>query len=71
MQLAAYALAHNWQHGTTIDRGVIFICVRQDPQNLQYQEFVIEGDDFKDAINMWIAKVEQYYTQRGDIQHGK
>lgn len=70
MQLAAYALAHNYQHGTTIDRGVIFICVRQDPQNLQYQEFVVEGDDFKEAINMWIAKVEQYYTMRGDIQHG-
>lgn len=70
LQLAAYALAHNWQHGTTIDRGVIFICVRKDPQNLQYQEFIVEGEDFKEACNAWIAKVEQYYTMRGDIQHG-
>lgn len=62
LQLAAYALAHNNTYGTTIDRGVIFICVRQDPKNLQYQEFVVEGQDFKDAIDMWIERVNKYYA---------
>lgn len=66
LQLAAYALAHNQMFGTTIDRGVIFICVREDPMNLQYQEFVVEGQDFKDAVDQWIARVEQYYNQRGE-----
>ena len=70
MQLAAYALAHNYQFGTDINRGVIFICVRKDPNNPTYQEFVVEGDDFKEACNMWIERVEQYYTLRGEIQHG-
>ncbi|EFC1221029.1 Dna2/Cas4 domain-containing protein, partial [Escherichia coli] len=68
MQIAAYALAHNQMHGTNIERGVIFICVRKDPQNLQYQEFVIEGQDFKDAVDMWIGRVEQYYILRGEIE---
>lgn len=62
LQLAAYALAHNNLYGTDIKRGVIFICVRQDPKNLQYQEFVIEGKDFQDAIDMWIDRVNMYYN---------
>lgn len=67
LQLAAYALAHNQMFGTDINRGVIFICVRKDPENLEYQEFIIEGQDFDDAIAMWIERVEQFYTQRGDM----
>lgn len=62
LQLAAYALAHNNMFGTTINRGVIFICVREDPKNLKYQEFVVEGQEFKDAIDMWIDRVNKFYT---------
>ena len=67
LQLAAYAIAHNEMFGTNINRGVIFICVRKDPNNLIYQEFVVEGEDFEEAKTMWIARVEQYYTQIGEI----
>ncbi len=67
LQLAAYALAHNQIHGTDINRGVIFICVRKDPENLVYQEFIVEGKDFEDAVAMWIQRVEQYYIQRGEM----
>lgn len=62
LQLAAYALAHNQRYGTEIKRGVIFICVRDDPKNLKYQEFIIEGQDFQDAINMWIDRVNKFYN---------
>ncbi|AQW88823.1 putative restriction endonuclease type II like protein [Erwinia phage pEa_SNUABM_50] len=67
LQLAAYALAHNAMFGTDINRGVIFICVRKDPANLQYQEFVVEGADFEEAKRMWIERVEQFYAQRGEM----
>lgn len=67
LQIAAYALAHNYMYGTDIRRGVIFVCVREDPQNLQYQEFIIEGDDFDEAVQMWISRVEQYYIMNGQI----
>lgn len=65
LQVAAYALAHNQMFGTSINRGVIFICVREDPNNLQYQEFVIENEEFELAITMWIERVEQYYNTKG------
>lgn len=67
LQLAAYAISHNEMFGTDIQRGVIFICVRQDEKNLQYQEFVVEGEDFVEAKRMWIERVEQYYNQRGEL----
>lgn len=67
LQLAAYALAHNEMFGTEINRGVIFICVRKDPANLQYQEYVIEGTDFEEAKRMWIERVEQFYNQHGEM----
>ncbi|AUS02608.1 restriction endonuclease type II-like protein [Vibrio phage 2.275.O._10N.286.54.E11] len=63
LQCAAYALAHNQMFGTDIKKGVIFVCVRKDPENLVYQEFVVEGQDFEDAKVEWIERVEQYYTQ--------
>lgn len=66
LQLAAYALAHNEMFGTDINRGVIFVCVRKDPKNLQYQEFIVEGEDFEEAKRMWIERVEQYYNTRGE-----
>lgn len=66
MQCAAYALAHNHMYGTDINRGVIFISIRSTPTPT-YQEFIIEGQDFKDAIDMWIARVEMYYAIIGEL----
>lgn len=62
LQTAAYALAHNEMFGTDIKRGVLFVCVRQDPNNLQYQEFVIEGEMFEKAKIEWAERVEKYYN---------
>jgi len=43
LQLAAYAMAHNYVHKTNITKGVIMMCSKDN----YYQEFVIEGDDLK------------------------
>lgn len=62
LQTAAYALAHNHMFGTDIKRGVLFVCVRNDPtNNLEYQEFIIEGEIFENAKIEWAERVEQYY----------
>lgn len=68
LQLAAYALAHNEVHGSTIRKGVILMCVRpeQDAQlNIigppQYQEFVLEGAEFDHYANEWWKRLELYY----------
>ena len=59
IQTTAYALAHNEVYNTKINKGVIFMC---DP-NLQYQEFVIEGKEFKHYTNLWYQKLEEYYSK--------
>jgi genome maintenance exonuclease 1 len=57
LQLTAYALAHNETYGTTINQGVILMC----SADCNYQEFVIEGDEFSMWTENWLARVEQYY----------
>lgn len=67
LQLTAYALAHNEVHGTNIRKGVILMCVK--PPEIspgqwgepQYQQFVLESDDFDMWVSRWCDRVEQYY----------
>jgi genome maintenance exonuclease 1 len=58
IQLVAYILAHNEVYGTDIRRGVIFMCSR----DFQYQQFDLTKDNFNKYEDMWLAKVEEYYT---------
>jgi genome maintenance exonuclease 1 len=63
IQLAAYIEAHNSMFGTDIKRGVVLMCSR----NLDYQQWVIEGDVLKEATNQWWLRVEEYYRNIGLI----
>ena len=56
-QLAAYATAHNKVYGTNIQTGVILMCSK----DYEYQEWVIEGNEFKKWADVWWSTVEQYY----------
>jgi genome maintenance exonuclease 1 len=67
LQLCAYAQAHNNMHGTEINTGVILMATQPKllPDNTyttpEYQEFVIEGDEFSHWSNEWSKRVELYY----------
>lgn len=68
LQLAAYSEAHNELHGTNIKKGVVLMCVKPDmdeQQNLlttpEYQEFILEGDEFEKYRSLWWKRVEQFY----------
>ena len=61
MQLAAYAMSHNEMYETDIHRGVVMIATR----DAKYQEFIIEGDEFKRYEIMWANKLCTYYDQYG------
>ena len=68
VQLCAYAEAHNEVYGTKIRKGVILMCVKPeiDHNNSiikppEYQEFVLEGDEYDKYRDQWWRKVEQYY----------
>jgi len=57
LQLCAYGMAHNEVHDTNINQGVILMCSR----NFEYQEFVIEGDEYKEYEKKWTDRVAEYY----------
>jgi len=68
MQLCAYAEAHNEVYGSHIRKGVILMCVRPDVDEQgqimskpQYQEFVLEGEEFEQYRQKWWQRVELYY----------
>lgn len=58
VQLSAYAEAHNEVYGTNIKKGVIFMCTADNV----YQEFILEGEEFKKYTKIWWERVEKYYT---------
>jgi genome maintenance exonuclease 1 len=60
LQLAAYALAHNEIYGTAINKGVNLICTKD---NL-FQEFIFDGDEFRQAKFDWLKRVDQYYNEK-------
>ena len=59
-QLAAYAMAHNYMHKTSINKGVVMMCSKDN----YYQEFIIEGEEFKKYTYKWLERVSKYYEQR-------
>lgn len=65
-QMAAYALAHNLHYGTNIRTGVVFMVSR----DLEYKEFVIDGDEFDDACAGWLNRVFTYHgLQHPDLSN--
>jgi len=60
LQLAAYALAHNEVYGTNIMKGVNLICTKDN----YFQEFIFEGEEFKQAKYEWLRRVDEYYNNR-------
>jgi genome maintenance exonuclease 1 len=60
LQLAAYAMAHNFIYKTKIEKGVIMMCSKDN----FYQEFVIEGVEFKKYQHKWLDKISQYYQKK-------
>jgi hypothetical protein len=60
-QCVAYALAHNYHHGTNIQQAVIFMVDRQ----LEFQTFVIEGDEFEHYANLWMSRIKEYEATGG------
>ena len=60
LQLATYALAHNEVYATNINKGVNLICTKDN----YFQEFIFEGNEFRQAKFDWLRRVDQYYNER-------
>jgi hypothetical protein len=63
LQLVFYANAHNEVHGTDIKQGVIMMCVKPEKTVLPiYQEFILEGDEWKRFNRLMWDRLEQYFS---------
>ena len=60
LQLAAYAMAHNFIYKTKITKGVVMMCSKDN----YYQEFVIEGSEFQKYKHNFLRRVDEYYKSR-------
>jgi genome maintenance exonuclease 1 len=59
LQLCAYGEAHNALHGTNIRKGVIMMCSK----DFEYQEFIINLEDFDKYRKLWWHRVEEYFEK--------
>ena len=58
LQMAAYGMAHDAVYGTSIEQGVIMMCSKDG----YYQQFVIEGEEFRDAKHKFLGRLDEFYS---------
>ena len=57
LQISAYAMAHDYVHGSNIEQGVIMICT----PDLYYQEFKFEGEQMRQYRHKFLQRLSQFY----------
>ena len=60
LQLGAYGMAHDYVYKTTINKAVIMMCSKDN----YYQEFVIQGPEFREAKHKFLKRVTEYYEMQ-------
>jgi len=62
MQIAAYAMAHDYVHQSNIEQGVIMVCT----PDLFYQEFKVSGADLRSWKHKFLKRLDMYYELKND-----
>jgi hypothetical protein len=62
LQIAAYAMAHDYVHGSRINKGVIMVCT----PDLYYQEFVVEGAELRQYKHKFLKRLDMYHELQFD-----
>ncbi len=62
MQIAAYAMAHDYVYGSKIEQGVIMVCT----PDLYYQEFKTEGVDLRAWKHKFLKRLDMYHELMHD-----
>ena len=57
MQIAAYAMAHDYIHGSSIEQGIIMVCT----PDLYLQEFRFQGAELRMWKHKFLARLNEYY----------
>ena len=59
LQISAYAMAHDYVHGSNIEQGVIMVCT----PDLYYQEFKFDGEMMQKYRHQFLQRLSQFYGQ--------
>ena len=62
LQIAAYAMAHDYVYKSSIKQGVVMICT----PDLYYQEFKIQGADLKEYKHKFLKRLDMYHELKFD-----
>ena len=62
LKIAAYAMAHDYVHKSTIKKGVIMVCT----PDLYYQEFVVEGAELRQYKHKFLKRLDMYHELKFD-----
>jgi len=62
LQIAAYAMAHDYVYKSSIKQGVIMVCT----PDLYYQEFKIQGADLKEYKHRFLKRLDMYHELKFD-----
>ena len=62
MQIAAYAMAHDYVHNSKIEQGIIMVCT----PDLYYQEFVVSGAELRQWKHKFLKRLDMYYDLKFD-----
>ena len=57
LQIAAYAMAHDYVYGSKIEQGVIMVCT----PDLYYQEFKVEGLELRRWKHKFLKRLDMYH----------
>ena len=57
MQIAAYAMAHDYIHGSNIEQGIIMVCT----PDLYLQEFRFQGVELRSWKHKFLKRLNEYY----------
>ena len=62
LQIAAYAMAHDYVHKSKINKGVVMVCT----PDLYYQEFVITGAELRQYKHKFLKRLDMYHDLKFD-----
>jgi genome maintenance exonuclease 1 len=62
LQIAAYAMAHDYVYGSKIRQGVIMICT----PDLYYQEFKIQDHELRQWKHKFLKRLDMYHELKFD-----
>ena len=57
MQIAAYAMAHDYIHGSSIEQGIVMVCT----PDLYLQEFRFQGVELRQWKHKFLKRLDEYY----------